>query len=174
MSGTGERRDVSARDFANHPVKAVRYKDVPGGVENHSLRSIQSCGGGCAAITRVVGNAGACHSRNSIAGNYSDPVVLGVGDEVISRGIKRNSVGIGELCRSRRATVSSVTAAQHRVDGPRTNLADNLVPGVRNVDVAGAIHEHAVWSCQLSAGRRATISAIAVYAGAGKSEDRSC
>ena len=76
-----------------------------------------------------------------------DRVVVGVRHIDVARAVHRHAVGLIEPRGAARAIGAAEVASQSRQRGHHasgSHLADRVVAGIRHIDVARAVHRHAV------------------------------
>ena len=108
--------------------------------------------------------------------HLANPVAAGIGDVEIACPVHRHTTGGGELRLGRRTPVPAETA----LPGPRDrgdrpggiHLADALVEGIGDVEVARPVHRHAMGISELRLGRRTPVPAETARAGPRDRSDR--
>ena len=108
--------------------------------------------------------------RDGEAGHDAHLVVRGVGDvDVLGAGVHRHGKGRVEIGRGRRPAVAAAALLPRRVDqrrdGPgRCHLADGVVEGVGDEEVARLVERNALRAVQAGLGRRPPVTAEAAEA----------
>ena len=103
--------------------------------------------------------------RGSI--HLADAVVIRIGDIEVARPIHRQAVGAVELRRCRRGAVAAEagnSSSRHRGDITRgsSHLADAVVGGIGDVEVARPVQRHAPGSAQLRRRCRAPVAYVQI------------
>ena len=158
------RADVSrARiHLADALVILVRDVDIPGTIHRNAIGIVEFRAGRQDAIAVVTLSPSARNrADNSRAHNHlTDAEVALFGEVDIPGTIQRHGNGSAEFRADRQTIIAAVTRspiASHRADIPRgIHLTDAVVVGVRDVDIPGTIHRHAIGLVEFRAGRHAT------------------
>ena len=106
-----------------------------------------------------------CRGELDSSGTHlADAHVAAVRNVDIPGTVHHHALGIVELRADRRASIAAVTVrrplARHRTDisRARIHLTDAVVDGVRDVDIPGAVHRHAIGIVEFREVRRAVIA----------------
>src|ERR1039458_1963289 len=128
--------------------KVFSNKHVAGGVHRHASRTIQFHIGRRFAITRVVGPVARHRRDRFIAVHLANDVVPGVHNEQMAKFIRRQSIRHTQAGISRRASIAAIVV--NSIPRNRCNnaiaphLANALIIGVRNIQIAKDIHRHSL------------------------------
>src|SRR5206468_2761182 len=142
---------------------AIRDVEVAGGIEGHAMGGVELRGGRGAAVAREATAATAGVGRDGAPwADLADAAVAAVRDVEVAGGIEGNVPGEVELRGGRGAPVAreaKVAAAGVGRDGaPGRDLADAVVGGVRDIQVAGGIESHAGGGQEPRGGRGAAVA----------------
>src|SRR5450432_1598002 len=180
--------EVGARDgcdLANSVAIIVSDKDVTSGIFVDAGRKAQLCGGGRAAVARVAmrqGSAGHSidiangHAIGGDSGDFTDNLVIDVGDENVVVGIDKQGVRAVKKSRGGRAAVTTVIAqsllrAGDGVDvprglaasGDRGDFADHVVAAFSDENITGGVKEYIVRIGKLRGGGDSAVAGIACH-----------
>src|SRR5262249_4968092 len=148
-------------------------------VQADRVGPVQLARGGGTTIAAVAGRAHA-GDGNDVAAvvllHFADGGVERVRDEDVPIGIDGHAFGVIQLGRRGRSAVAAVAGRAGAGDGEDVagrlhDLADAIIAGVGDVDVAAAVHGHAVRAIQHGGRGGAAVATAAGRAGAGDGED---
>ena len=177
------RRDGAGRVHpADAVVAAVRNVEVAGRVHGQQGGVVQGGASGRPAVLgpRVTGRAGARHRRDDAGGrrDFADALVRLIRNVEVARAVHRHPVRGVQGGRDGQPTVlgrrvTRRAGARHRRDKPgrRRDLADALVGGIRNVDVARRVHGDRGRLVQIRPGAASAVPVVPRVAGAGERGD---
>src|SRR5208282_4767428 len=106
----------------------------------------------------------------------ADDMVKGVGDVEVAAGVHRHAIGVVEFGGGGGAVVAAVARGAVARDGgdhpcAGVHLADAVVLGVGDEDVAAGVHRHAIGVVEFGGGGGAVVAAVACGAVAGDGGD---
>ena len=155
-------RSVHLADAVVVPIGDVQVAQT---VRRHAGGAVQLRRNGRAAVpaeaARPVARHRGDHPRSV---HLADAVVARIGDVQVARAVQRHATGSVQLRRHSRAAVPAEAErlARHRGDHPRgVHLADAAVAIIGDVQVARAVHRHALGGAQSRRSGRAAIPAEA-------------
>ena len=156
----GHGRDDAARHrhLPDTAVGDIRDVEVAGGIHRHSPRPVKLGAGGHTAVAGIGRGAVAGYRCDDTRRHLPDPVVRTVRDVDIAPGIHRHAIGLIDLSLHGRpaiAGVALVPVSGDDRDRPIRHLEDYGVARVRNIQIAGSIHRHALGAVELRRGGRA-------------------
>ena len=171
------RRDDARRrrHLSDHEIPGVRDVEVAGSIHRHTdrhqtrgARVGRDCSGHCRDNTRRrrhLADRAAGGPAHVVEGAEGVGDVPAVGDVQVAGSIHRHCIGIVELGPGGRASVARTTNGASPCNccnhaGRGRHHADHIVPVVRDVDVAGAIHRHACRGVKSGAGGRASVARV--------------
>ena len=149
--------------------------NVEGGIDGHAIGRVESRRRGQTSIAGVRLTAVAGHGVDRCAGDLADAMVVGVGDIDVAAAIDGDRGGITQQSRGGRRAVAGEArnaASGDGTDVAAAHLADAIVVGVGNIDVAAGVHGHAGGRIEQRASGRAAIAAKALRTGAGNGADQ--
>ncbi len=159
----GNRGDVAGRRYHADPiVQRVRDVKIAGGIHGHSLRIVQLSAQRRAAIARVALQPIAGDGRYRSVSDLAYRAIVGVGDVQVAFRIDRQPHWRVQARAGGRAAIARVarsSATGDGVDGGAGHFAHPRIARVGYINVAGAIHRHALRAVELRAGGRAGIAA---------------
>src|SRR5208282_3389700 len=128
--------------------------------------------GGRHVVPVVARTSGARHGGDGTGGDVhlADALVESVPNVNIARAVHRHAFGIGEFCAGGRTIVpdrAQHSVARHGGDGAAgAHLADAVVKSGRDVEVARAVHCHAIGKEDFRGGGRDAVPVVAPSSGA--------
>lgn len=154
---------------------AVGNVEVAATIYRHTMRLVKLGAGGGVAVTTVAGRTIAGYSGDGAAAVHLADVARDTGDVEVAAAIHRHAIWVVELGAGSEAAVAAVadcTIAGDSGDGTAAiHLADAVVEGVGDIEVAAVVHGHARRSIQLGAGGGAAVATIAARTIAGDGAD---
>src|SRR5439155_1535808 len=153
--------------LADAVVEHVGEEQVAGRVQRHAGGVVDRGGGGRAIVSAVrpeaVGRGG--DDSAGCLDHLAEPVVERIGEEQVARRVHRHFVGVVERGGGGRATIAAETRGAVARDGDDVaggldHLADAVVAGVGEEQVARRVQRHARGVVDRGGGGRAIVSAV--------------
>ena len=143
---------------------------VAGGVHGDPIGNVQLGADGRAIVPAVALRPAPRHGSDHPIGNLADPEVISIGDVEVAGGVHGDAFGSVQLSAGSRTAIAAVASQEdtgpsrpdphpgHGGDHPIGYLADAVVQGVGDIEVASSVHGDALGIEQLSAGSRAVVA----------------
>src|SRR5208282_5051307 len=144
-------------NYANPVVASVGDVEVAGGAYRDARGRVED---GRRPIARDGGD-------DAVGADLADPVVAGIGEEEVTGGIHRDAVRLVKLGLRGRTVVAAEARYPSARDGGDdavgADLADPVVAGVGDVEVAGGVHRDALRMVELGSRGRTAVATEARY-----------